>query len=97
VIELSGRRIGCQWVRRHPDAVELVRLWILPEAQGQGVGTLLVRRLLAEAGRSRLKVRLRVMKVNRARHLYQRLGFRIIGESETHYQMEADTPTTSGG
>ncbi|MHC4341279.1 MAG: GNAT family N-acetyltransferase [Planctomycetota bacterium] len=90
VIEFAGRPIGCRWVSRHPDALELVRLWILPEAQGRGIGTFLVRRLLAEAARSHLAVRLRVMKVNPAHRLYRRLGFRIAGETETHYLMEVD-------
>ena len=89
VIELEGTPIGCQWVRRHPDALELVRLWILPAAQGRGIGTLLVRRVLADAGRTGLRVRLKVMKVNPAHRLYRRLGFVVAGETETHFLMEA--------
>jgi ribosomal protein S18 acetylase RimI-like enzyme len=90
VIELSGKPVGCQWVRRHADALELVRLYLVPEAQGRGVGTLLVRRLLDEALSSVRKVRLQVMKVNPARRLYRRLGFRTVAETETHYRMEID-------
>lgn len=43
--------------------------------------------LFREADRSDKPVRLRVLKVNPARRLYQRLGFRIVDEDETHYTM----------
>ena len=92
VIELSGVPVGCQWVRPHPDALELVRIYLLPEAQCQGIGTTLVRNLLDEARETRQPVRLRVLKVNPAKDLYLRLGFAITGETETHYQMEASCP-----
>ena len=31
---------------------------------------------------------LQVFKDNSAKHLYERLGFKVYGENETHYQME---------
>ena len=88
IIELRGEPVGCCWVRRHPDALELVRLYVMPAVQGRGIGTHMVRRLLSDARRSGLRVRLRVMKVNPAQRLYRRLGFAVTGESETHYTME---------
>ncbi|MHC4955727.1 MAG: GNAT family N-acetyltransferase [Planctomycetota bacterium] len=88
VIEWDGEPVGCQWVRRHEDALELVRLYLLPAAQGCGIGTYLVKRLIAEAGTADLPVRLRVLKGNPARRLYERLGFVVIGETETHDSME---------
>jgi len=44
--------------------------------------------VLAEGRRHNLPVRLQVLKVNRARKLYERLGFEACGESETHVHME---------
>jgi ribosomal protein S18 acetylase RimI-like enzyme len=96
LIEVDGTPVGCQWVRRWPDALELVRLWILPEAQGRGVGTLLVRRLKKEAGEAGVRVRLKVMKVNPAHRLYRRLGFEVTGETNTHLLMEAHGAKTPG-
>jgi ribosomal protein S18 acetylase RimI-like enzyme len=88
VIEVSGEPVGCQWVRQHPDALELVRLYLLPEAQGRGIGTHLVTALCQQAARQGLIVRLRVMRVNQAQRLYRRLGFKVVGETETHLLME---------
>jgi GNAT superfamily N-acetyltransferase len=92
VIELDGDPVGCQWVRSHPDARELVRIYLLLGAQNQGIGTMLMRRLLDEARGTRQPLRLRVLKLNPAKDLYLRLGFAITGENETHYQMEIAWP-----
>lgn len=88
IVELAGTPVGCRWVREHPDGLELVRLYLLPEAQGRGIGTRLVTELCARADRVGLPVRLRVLQVNPARRLYERLGFRIMKTTEFHYQME---------
>jgi ribosomal protein S18 acetylase RimI-like enzyme len=87
IVELDGEPAGCLWVRPHPDALELVRLWLLPHAQGKGLGSALVREVLRRAARVRSPARLRVLKVNPAQRLYRRLGFEAVGETETHVLM----------
>jgi ribosomal protein S18 acetylase RimI-like enzyme len=32
---------------------------------------------------------LTILKVNPARRLYERLGFTVVGETETHFRLEA--------
>ena len=71
-----------------PDAVKLHRVFLLPEAQGRGIGTRLVEEVLAASRATRRPVRLRVLRVNPARRLYERLGFKVTGETETHFEME---------
>jgi ribosomal protein S18 acetylase RimI-like enzyme len=76
------------------DHLFLATVALLPEHQGRGIGTDLVNMVLAEGRRHNLPVRLQVLKVNRARKLYERLGFKAYGESETHVHMErAGRPT----
>ncbi len=93
VVERDGRPVGCRWVRDHGDQLELVRLWLLPEAQGAGLGGLLVWDLLARADPR--PVRLRVLRGNPARALYERMGFRVVGETDTHHQMRWEGPVPS--
>jgi ribosomal protein S18 acetylase RimI-like enzyme len=88
IVERAGVAVGCQWLRARPDALELVRLWLLPEAQGRGIGTELLRRLCARSAAEGLPLRLRVLKANPARRLYARHGFRVVDETETHLLME---------
>ncbi len=46
-----------------------------------------MKQLLASADSRGVPVRLRVLKVNPARRLWERLGFRVARETETHYEM----------
>jgi len=87
IIAYGGNPVGCQWVGAHADSLELVRLYLLPEAQGSGIGTKLVQRLLTRAQAQDLPVQLRVIRENPARRLYERLGFRVVAETETHFLM----------
>jgi inorganic pyrophosphatase/GNAT superfamily N-acetyltransferase len=88
IIEYRGVTVGCQWIRQQPGCVELVRLYLLPEFQGRGIGTHLLTRLSARASSAGLPARLRVLRANPAQRLYGRLGFRIVEETETHLVME---------
>jgi ribosomal protein S18 acetylase RimI-like enzyme len=88
VVEVEGEPVGCQWIRRHPDALELVRLYLLPAAQGRGIGTYLMTHLCRQAAELGLAVRLRVLHGNPAMSLYRRLGFSVTRESKTHLYME---------
>jgi GNAT superfamily N-acetyltransferase len=97
IIEESGRPIGCLAVDEYPDHVFLARIFLLPEAQGHGIGTRLVRTVRDSAHRRSLPVALTILKVNPARRLYERLGFTVVGETETHFRMEAPPPAAQGG
>ncbi|MCI0636496.1 MAG: GNAT family N-acetyltransferase [Actinobacteria bacterium] len=88
VIELDGRPVGCLAVRWLADEVRLDRIFLLPAHQSRGIGTHLVREVVAQACAAGLPVRLRVFRVNPARRLYERLGFATTGETETHVLME---------
>ena len=85
---LHGRPIGALDLRRLPGELRLNRILLLPEHQGAGLGSELMRRILAEADAGGLPVRLQVLKVNPAQRLYERLGFRAVGETHTHVRME---------
>jgi ribosomal protein S18 acetylase RimI-like enzyme len=43
--------------------------------------------LFSESNLTRQPIRLFVLKVNPARRLYERLGFQVLEETETHYVM----------
>jgi ribosomal protein S18 acetylase RimI-like enzyme len=77
--QLTGRHVKIQSY--------ISNIEIAPEYQGRGIGTAITNGIIAEARRDGLSVTLRVLKVNPARHLYERLGFIVIKEDETHYYM----------
>ena len=89
IISVDGRDAAFTAVRYDPDAIQLHNLMVAPEFQNRGLGAALLRQLLDDAQTRRLPVRLQVMKVNPARRLYERVGFKEIPAEEvpTHYRM----------
>jgi len=49
-----------------------------------------MRRLIGEANRANLAVRLNVVKINPAVRLYKRLGFRVVHEDDRKFYMKRD-------
>ncbi len=74
---------------RQSDFLKIHKLFILPEYQSRGIGEGAMMLIIKDADNSKLPVRLRVLKVNpKALAFYQRLGFKQIGETDTHILME---------
>ena len=69
------------------DAIYLGQLYLAPSFQNRGIGTAILRELADRARRGSKTLTLHVMKNNRSRLLYERLGFHIIGESEFKLKM----------
>ena len=58
------------------------------EYQNKGIGTDILNNLLIKNKQKGLKTKLKVFKNSPAKKLYERLGFSVYGENESHYQME---------
>jgi ribosomal protein S18 acetylase RimI-like enzyme len=58
----------------------IVDIALLPEQRGKGIGTALLRDLLAEADGTGKRVTIHVERLNPALRLYERLGFRVAEE-----------------
>lgn len=87
IILIDGARAGRLLVSREPGRRRLVDIALLPQHRGAGVGTALLRDLLAGAAACGEEVLLHVLKGNPAARLYERLGFVKVGETETHLAM----------
>jgi len=88
IILLAGASVGLLKVVRGPDNWDLVQIQIVPEQQGRGFGSTILKRLLADAIRAQVTVSLSVLNTNPARQLYERLGFRIVAQNDHAYDME---------
>ncbi|MCT2583963.1 GNAT family N-acetyltransferase [Actinophytocola gossypii] len=95
VVEEDGRPIGyvCVLHRSEYDFIEEIAL--LPEAQGRGIGTELLRGILLAAERRGVPVRLSVFVDNPARALYTRLGFEVVRVEDPRVAMRWEP--VSGG
>jgi ribosomal protein S18 acetylase RimI-like enzyme len=88
VIEVAGRPAGRLYVDRRPGEIRIVDISLLPEHRGAGVGSLLLRRLMDEAGGSGRTLTIHVEIHNRAAELYRRLGFAVVAERGVYRLME---------
>jgi ribosomal protein S18 acetylase RimI-like enzyme len=90
VIVLDGSDIGYLKIDRMESEIFLANLHVHPDYQNRGIGSSILKSLLAEAARQGVSVSLKVLKVDyAARRLYERFGFSIEEEAEDYYLMRA--------
>lgn len=83
--------IGACFSIRSESALTLSELLVLPAHQNRGVGTRVVQTFQEEARSKQLPMLLQVLHSNKARGLYERLGFRVVETTDTHYRMRWDS------
>jgi ribosomal protein S18 acetylase RimI-like enzyme len=88
IVECDGVPVGYVCVEDRSDLVHVRELVLLPEFQNRGIGTAVLRELLAHAEGRGVPVQLGTLHANRAAALYRRLGFREIGRTQTHILFE---------
>jgi ribosomal protein S18 acetylase RimI-like enzyme len=89
VIEVDGEAAGWVLVTTMPHEVRLVEIMVLAKLRGTGIGTAVIRRILATAAEAGKPVRLNVNITNqKAIALYERLGFSRIDGDDVQHVME---------
>jgi ribosomal protein S18 acetylase RimI-like enzyme len=81
--------IGTLCVTWDSDPVFLAGIYLAPAARGAGLGSAIIGDILDHARQLDRIVQLRVLRTNTpARRLYERLGFRLVGDTDTHLVMQ---------
>ena len=88
VIVVDGVRAGILAVDDRPHEIFLARIFVLPAFQRRGIGSTLIRFLMDRADAEKKPLRLRVLAVNPARRLYERLGFSVTQQTSERFYME---------
>jgi ribosomal protein S18 acetylase RimI-like enzyme len=88
VVLWDGVAVGRLYVDRRPTEICILDIALLPEHRRHGIGTALLRELLAEADLASKPMRIHVERFNPALHLYRRLGFTQIGDQGVYFLME---------
>ncbi len=92
IVSSNGRDVGLLSIEDRGERIFLENILILPEYQGHGIGSAVVRDILTRASREGAVVVLLVLKNNPAKKLYDRLGFVVTFEDRTHFHMQWSDP-----
>jgi ribosomal protein S18 acetylase RimI-like enzyme len=76
-----------------PQYWEVAQFQIEPALQSRGLGAELLTQIVSDAKQTSLPVRLSVLKGNPALKLYERLGFKVVGEDASAFQMQTEVTT----
>jgi ribosomal protein S18 acetylase RimI-like enzyme len=96
VIQAGGMDAGWAVVTEMPQEIFLVEIMVSPECRNRGIGSAVIRQLIAEAAARRKPVRLTVNAMNYgAIRLYERLGFRRMDGDEVRCLMECAVSSSS--
>lgn len=96
IILLAGEAIGRVYVYHGAQEIRLMDIALLPEYRGAGIGGWILGALMQQAERAHKAITLHVEFFNRARRLYERLGFQIVENQGVNLFMEwrpASCPT----
>ena len=97
VITVEGQSVGVMSVGRHASSISLDYLYLLPSFQGHGIGSTVVRRLIAEAHSQGVPLTLDVLRSNpNALRLYERLGLRVVIENEERFFLSTNAEGGDG-
>ena len=88
VVMVDGQPAGRLYVHRGPREIRLVDIALLAEFRNRGIGTALMRDLMAECAASGRSLTIHVELFNPARGLYERLGFAALEEKGPYVLME---------
>lgn len=88
IILLDGQPAGRLYVQQRPDEIRIIDIALLRQHRGHGIGSKLMKEILAQGHERGVPVRIHVEKNNPALRLYRRLGFRKIEDQGVYYLME---------
>lgn len=81
-IEVAGRRVGLVTVKAAADALLLDHLYLHPDSQGEGIGAMVLARIIDEARAQGLPLKVGALRDSDANRFYLRHGFKLVGQEE---------------
>jgi ribosomal protein S18 acetylase RimI-like enzyme len=95
VVVADGEPAGRLYLHRGDTEIRIVDIALLPEHRGKGLGSSVLRDILAEADAAGKRVTIHVERLNPALRLYERLGFSVREDKGVYLLLERQVKTAS--
>jgi GNAT superfamily N-acetyltransferase len=92
IIAVDDTDVGWFQVSETSTGIRLLQFFIAPDRQRQGIGTEVLKSLVATWQLTGKPIALTVLKNNPAKRLYARCGFSVVGEMGVKFEMRLDPP-----
>ncbi len=89
IILVNKVEVGMLQISKRNGELYLGNFLVTPAFQNRGIGTAVLKKVLDQGKLLELPIKLKVLKKNRAKNLYERLGFTVTGKTDTHYIMSS--------
>jgi ribosomal protein S18 acetylase RimI-like enzyme len=97
IILAGDERAGRLYIHRRPKEIRLMDIAVAANHRNRGIGTEFLGRLIGEATAACLPLTIHVEQLNPALRLYERLGFKKVGENSVYFLMEYLPPGAAPG
>lgn len=87
IIILNQQKIGLLKISEHQNNIEIIQIQIEPLYQGKGIGQKIIKSIIERSSEEKLFVTLSVLKKNKAKKLYESIGFKVIIENDQSFIM----------
>lgn len=87
IIEVDGVSVGSYLVQEHSDHLYFGRFFLLPDYQGRGIGSQVLKAAITFADEKSLPIKLCYLQGNRVGQLYKRMGFEVVKQDEQFVYM----------
>jgi len=95
IATIAERPVGRLYLECWPSEVRIIDIALLPDARGMGLGTAMLEDVMALAADEAKGVGIHVEHANRARRLYERLGFRQVADQGVYALMHWEPPAAT--
>lgn len=95
IVEVDGKPAGRLWIDEWKDQIRLVDIALMPEYRAAGIGSRLLRDVLARGAAAGKPVTIHVEVYNPALRLYRRLGFEQIDTNGVYLLMRWTPPSAT--
>jgi GNAT superfamily N-acetyltransferase len=93
VLEIESVPIGRITIGRSDAAINLIDIILAPQYRGKGIGSEIIKDLITEARSTHKQIILFVESFNRAKTLYDRLGFTVVANDQVYFEMRWQPPS----